>query len=79
MFTRLNAASPTADFIITYHGTVATADVVSDACLNWIEDNVEIGAWQWLGVRRVAIDPSFSEELREALTGAEAMGRAARD
>ena len=58
------------DFIITYHGIAATLDVLGDACLAWVEENVEIEPWQWLGKRRIGIDPSFAEELREALTEA---------
>jgi hypothetical protein len=70
MLTRPSDGSPAADFIVTYHGTVATVDALSDACLNWIEENVAIEPWQRLGVRRVAIDPSYAETLRQALTEA---------
>jgi hypothetical protein len=55
------------DFVITYHGIVSTIDALTDACLSWIEENVEIKPWQWLGKRRIGIDPSVAEELREAL------------
>jgi hypothetical protein len=68
--TRPTDGSPAADFIVTYHGTVATVDVLSDACLNWIKENVEIEPWQRLGVRRIGIDPSYSEMLREVLAEA---------
>lgn len=64
------AGLPAGDFIITYHGTVTTLDVLSDACLSWIEENVAFEPWQRFGVRRIAIDPSFAEELRGALTEA---------
>jgi len=70
MPTRAKAGSTAADFIVTYHGTVATVDVLSDACQSWIEENVEIEPWQQLSERRVGIDPSYSETLREALTEA---------
>lgn len=70
MFTELAAASPAADFSITYHGTVATLDVLSDACLSWVEENVSFEPWQWLGDRGICVDPAFAEELREALTEA---------
>ena len=61
------AGQPAADFIITYHGSVATVDALNDACLRWIEENVEVEPWQRLGIRRIAIDPNFAEELRHAL------------
>jgi hypothetical protein len=67
MSTRRKAGSHAAHFTITYHGTVATVDALSDACLSWIEENVEVEPWQRLGVRRIAIDPRVVEELRHAL------------
>jgi hypothetical protein len=44
------------------------AGVLSAACLSWIEENVEIEPWQRLGERRIGIDPSVAEALREART-----------
>jgi hypothetical protein len=70
MLNRPIDGSPAADFIVTYRGTVATVDALSDACLNWIEENVEIEPWQRLGDRRIGIDPSVAETLREALAEA---------
>jgi hypothetical protein len=70
MLTRPTDGSPAADFIVTYHGTVATLDVLNDSCLNWIEENVEIEPWQRLGDRRIGIDPTVAETLREALAEA---------
>ena len=58
------------DFVITYHGIVVTIDVLTDACFSWMEENVEIEPWQRLSKRRVGIDPSVAEELREALVAA---------
>ena len=49
MLTRPTDGSPAADFVVTYHGTVATVDVLNDSWLNWIEENVEIEPWQRLG------------------------------
>ena len=37
------------DFRITYHGTVSTLDLFTGAAGHWVEDNVEIEPWQWLG------------------------------
>jgi hypothetical protein len=64
------AASPAADFIITYHGTVATLDLLNDGCLSWVEENVASEPWQRLGKHVVCIEPALAEELREALTEA---------
>jgi hypothetical protein len=46
MLPRPTAATPAADFIITYHGTVATLDVLSCPCLSWVEENVAVEPWQ---------------------------------
>jgi hypothetical protein len=70
MSARPTDGSSAADFVVTYHGTVATVDVLSDACLNWIEENVTVEPWQRLGVRRIGIDSAFAEELRETLSEA---------
>jgi hypothetical protein len=58
------------DFCITYHGTVATLDVLSGAAREWVEENVQTEPWQWLGRSRVGIDPGYAEELRAALAEA---------
>ncbi len=67
MLTKPADRSPAADFIITYHGTVATLDVLNGACLSWVEENVAFEPWQRLGAHGRCIDPRFAEELREAL------------
>jgi hypothetical protein len=67
MLPRPTAATPTADFIITYHGTVATLDVLSRTCLSWVEENVAVEPWQRIGASAICIDPRIAEELREAL------------
>jgi hypothetical protein len=59
-----------ADFIITYHGTVATLDALSRACLSWVKENVAVEPWERIGVSAICIDPRIAEELREALTEA---------
>jgi hypothetical protein len=56
MFIRPAVGSPAADFIITYHGTVAILDVLTDACLSWVEENVAFEPWQRLGANAVCID-----------------------
>jgi hypothetical protein len=61
-------ASP--DFLIIYHGTVATLDLLSNAARDRVEDNVQTEPWQWLGRSRVGIDPGHAEELRAALAEA---------
>ena len=61
---------PKPDFLITYHGTVATLDLLSNAAREWVEENVATERWQWLGRSRLGIDPGYAEELRAALAEA---------
>lgn len=60
---------PTADpdFCITYHGSVATLDLLSDAARRWVEDNLEIEPWQRLGKHRIAVEPRSMETIGIAL------------
>ena len=43
-------SDPQADFRITYHGTITTITPLSDACREWLEDNVAIEPWQRFGI-----------------------------
>jgi hypothetical protein len=58
------------DFCITYHGTIATLDVLSNAAREWVNENVQTEHWQWLGKSCVRIDPMSAEVLRQALAEA---------
>jgi hypothetical protein len=60
-----DAAGP--DFRVTYHGTVSTLDLFTDAARAWVEDNVAFEPWQWLGKWRVAADPRCMDMARDAL------------
>jgi hypothetical protein len=62
--------APGPDFRITYHGAVATLDLLTEAARRWAGENIEIDPWQWLGRCRIGIDPSIAEEVREALAEA---------
>ena len=61
-----SANRPRADFRVTYHGTVTTITPLSDACREWLEENVEIETWQRFGTS-IAIEPRYVEELAEAM------------
>lgn len=63
-------AAAVPDFRLTYHGTIATLDVLTAAARQWLAENIDIEPWQWLGKRRIGIDPSIAQEVREALTEA---------
>src|SRR5437764_6123825 len=59
---------PQADFRVTYHGTITTITPLSDACREWVEENVEIEPWQRFGTS-IAIESRYVEQLAEAMIG----------
>jgi hypothetical protein len=61
-----HSLTPKADFRVTYHGTVTTITPLSDACRDWLEDNVAIEPWQRFGTS-IAIEPRYVEQLAEAM------------
>ena len=60
-------SDPHADFRITYHGTITTITPLSDACREWLEENVEIEPWQRFGTS-IAVEPRYVQQLAEAMT-----------
>ena len=63
-----DAQSPRADFRVTYHGTITTITPLSDACRDWLEDNVAIEPWQRFGTS-IATEPRYVQQLAEAMIG----------
>jgi hypothetical protein len=61
-----HAHTPRADFRVTYHGTVTTVTTLTDACREWVEENVEIEPWQRFG-NAIAVEPHYVEQLAEAM------------
>src|SRR5947207_2260181 len=61
-----HSQTPRADFRVTYHGTITTITPLSDACREWVEENVEIEAWQRFG-NSIAIEPRYVDHLAEAM------------
>ena len=61
-----HAQTPRADFRLTYHGTITTITPLSDACREWLEENVAIEPWQRFG-NAIAVEPRYVEQLAEAM------------
>ena len=62
----VRARMKAADFRVTYHGTITTITPLSDACREWLEENVEIEPWQRFGTS-IAIEPRYVEQLAQAM------------
>ena len=62
--------TPGADFRVAYHGTITTITPLSDACRDWLEDNVAIEPWQRFGAS-IAIEPRYVEQLAGSMIEAE--------
>jgi hypothetical protein len=54
------------DFRITYHGTITLLEPLTDACREWITENVSVEGWQWFG-RALAVEPRYLNYLVEVL------------
>src|SRR5437879_1758708 len=61
-----HSQTPRADFRVAYHGTITTITPLSDACREWLEENVEIEPWQRFG-NSIAIEPRYVQQLAEAM------------
>jgi hypothetical protein len=61
-----HARTATADFRVTYHGTLTTITPLTDRCREWVETNVEIEPWQRFG-NAIAVEPRYVEQLAEAM------------
>jgi hypothetical protein len=61
-----HARTPTADFRVTYHGTVTTVTPLPERCREWVETNVEIEPWQRFG-NAIAVEPGYVEQVAEAM------------
>jgi hypothetical protein len=58
--------SPTADFRLTYHGTITTITPLTERCREWVEENVEIEPWRRFG-NAIAVEPRYVQQLAEAM------------
>jgi len=58
--------TPKADFRLTYHGTITTITPLSDACREWVEENVASEPRQRFG-NSIAVEPRYVEHLAEAM------------
>ena len=65
-YAQVQQTDPQADFRVTYHGTITTITPLSDACREWLEENVEIEPWQRFG-NGIAIEPRYVEQLAEVM------------
>ena len=57
---------PSADFSVSYHGTITLLEPLTQACREWLCDNVSVEDWQWFGPR-LAVEPRYLDYLVGAL------------
>jgi hypothetical protein len=55
-----------ADFRITHHGTITTITPISDACLEWLEENMAIEPCQRFEPS-IAVEPRYVAQLAVAM------------
>lgn len=50
------------DVSIHYHGSVVMVEPVTSAAKEWVDENVQLEGWQWMG-NTFAVDPHMLENL----------------
>lgn len=55
------------DILITNHGSVVQFWPLTPAATTWIDDNVELESWQWLGGASFNVDWRYADPLIEGM------------
>jgi hypothetical protein len=58
----------TADFSLSDHGSVALVTPLSPSAREWVDENVSLESWQWVG-GSFACDPRYVDDLVAGITG----------
>lgn len=61
---------PNIDFGVTNNGSTVSFLLYSDEARAWVDTNVELEGWQWLGQSTFAVDHRFAEPLIEGMRSA---------
>ena len=59
------------DVLVEFDGSVARFELKTQEAKNWVNENVELEGWQWLGKESFAVDHRFTDPL---ITGMEESG-----
>lgn len=57
---------PKVDVRVTYHGTIYMVEVVTPAAQAWVNDNLELESWQWMG-GSFAVEPRMMDNLLDGM------------
>lgn len=57
---------PGPDFRVSAHGSVTLIHVLSDAARDWVDENVALEGWQWLG-DAFACEPRYVGNLIDGI------------
>ena len=70
LFETNGTSPPTPDFDVTFHGSVVSFALLTPAARTWINDNVQLEPWQWLGDATFVVDHRFAQPLIDGIRGA---------
>jgi hypothetical protein len=62
----MTTQEPTSDFVVEYHGTITLVRPLTQACHEWLHDNVAADGWQWFG-EALAVEPRYLDTLVEGM------------
>ncbi len=58
-----------ADIRVADEGTVFLFTILSERARQWVEENVNLEGWQWLGRESFAVDRRYAYPLAEGMQG----------
>lgn len=57
------------DISIRHDGSVVLFTVNTPAAREWVEENVQLEGWQWMGKSSFAVDARFAHDLADGMQG----------
>lgn len=61
--------SPTIDVSFQDSGSVCLFTLATKAAFDWVEENVQLDGWQWMGKSSFAVDRRFADQLIGGMSG----------
>lgn len=58
------------DVIVSNEGSLFTFTLKTSAARAWVEENVQLEGWQWLGTRTFAVDHRYADQLAAGMQDA---------
>ncbi len=57
------------DVKVVWHGSVASLEPMTKAAKQWMDENLRVEGWQWLG-NMLCIEPRYADEIAGGMQAA---------